>query len=139
VEELRRISTGPFSVNEAYTPENIASVSEKTLSEKLRPPIEVGSAFHRITLTEGAERRLLNGLCVPMAEAGRYVPGSVELRHGLCVEGGNMMGFADINFEESNFTENHSDIQILKPILKPKVNIVMGEYCLGEHYLGEQK
>lgn len=114
VEELRRLSTGPFNVCEAYAPEAIANMSE--LSEKLRSPREIVSAFHRIILTEDAERRLMNGLCVPLADAGRYVSGSGELRHGLCVEGVNMIGFADINAVEGG-----------APVLKPRANIFMGE------------
>ena len=113
VEALRRLSIGPFSVCEADTPENVVPFTERT-----RPLREVGSAFHRITLTEDAERRLSHGLCVPVAEAGRYVPGSSELRHGLCVEGGNMIGFADLDpFGGRNGA----------PLLKPRVNVAMDD------------
>jgi hypothetical protein len=43
-----------------------------------------------------------------MRAAGRYVPGCVELKHGLCVEGEKLFGFADLQEE----------------MLRPKVNIV---------------
>ena len=92
VEALRRLSIGPFGVNEAQAPESLADITG--ITKNLRSSREVGSAFHRVALTEDAERRLLHGLCVPLTEAGRYVPGGAELMHGLCVEGCNMMGFA---------------------------------------------
>jgi len=61
---------------------------------------------------------LLHGQSLPVAEAGRYVPGSVELRHGLCVEGENMIGFADV-------AECDNTCGAL--ILRPKVNVAMGD------------
>ncbi|MCL2010065.1 MAG: tRNA pseudouridine(55) synthase TruB [Synergistaceae bacterium] len=112
-EELRRLSIGPFSVNEAQTPDSLA---DSGISEKLRSLREVGGEFHRVVLTADAEKKLSHGLCVPLAEAGRYVPGNLELRHGLCVEGEAMMGFADIALGEGRggaFT------------LKPRVNVAV--------------
>jgi len=81
---------------------------------------EVGSAFHRIALTEDAELRLLRGQSVPVTEAGRYLPGISELGHGICVEGKNMIGFADV---AGGGCEN--DCGSL--FLRPKVNIALGD------------
>jgi len=114
VEELRRLSTGPFNVSDALIPENTTDLSDIP-DRSLCSLRAIVSAFHRIVLTAEAERRLLSGLYVPMAKAGRYVPGSLELRHGLCVEGAGMIGFADV---------------IEDLILKPRVNIT------GEHHDG---
>ena len=108
VEELRRLSTGPFDVSKAQVPEAVADMSDMSV----RPLREIASAFHRIILTEEAERRLLNGLYVPLASAGRYVSGNMELRHGLCVEGTGLIGFADV---------------IEGLILKPRMNIIMDD------------
>ena len=114
VEALRRLSIGPFNIHEAQTLEDLVDLSEKF--GKLRPLREIGSAFHRVVLTPNAERRLSNGLCVPMTEAGSYVSGSSELGHGLCVEGDNMVGFADIDLSW-DFDG--------APLLKPRVNIAI--------------
>jgi tRNA pseudouridine55 synthase/riboflavin kinase/FMN adenylyltransferase len=103
VEELRRLSIGPFRAADACSGENVDG-------KYLRPLREIGRAFHRFALSEEAERRLSNGLSVPLAEAGRYLPGTVELCHGLWVEGRKMIGFADI-------VKTH----VLS--LKPKANI----------------
>jgi tRNA pseudouridine55 synthase len=113
VETLRRLSIGPFNIHEAQNAEVLSGIPER-----LRSMREVGSAFHRIVLTADAEQRLLHGLRVPMTEAGHYVPGSLELRHGLCVEGRNMIGFADIGLSEDR-------CGVL--VLKPRVNIAMSE------------
>ena len=113
VEALRRLSIGHFRVHEAEAAENLV-----LFSAKLRSLREVGSAFHRIALTADAEQQLLQGRGVPLAEAGRYVPGSVELRHGLCVESENMIGFVDVGECENACGA---------PFLRPKVNIAMGD------------
>ena len=111
VEELRRLSIGPFSVHEARFD---CDYADADVSENLRSLREVASAFHRVILTPDAERRLLNGLCIPMAEAGRYVPGNTELTHGLCVEGENMIGFVDVCLSEGPCGAS---------LLRPRVNI----------------
>ena len=113
VEALRRLSAGPFNIHGAQAPDKFAD-----LSGKLRSLREVGSAFHRIVLATDAEKKLLHGLSVPMSKTGRYVPGSLELSHGLCVEGVNMIGFADVDFSENSCGA---------PILRPKVNVAMGD------------
>ena len=113
VEALRRLSIGHFRVHEAEAAENLV-----LFSAKLRSLREVGSAFHRIALTADAEQQLLQGRGVLLAEAGRYVPGSVELRHGLCVESENMIGFVDVGECENACGA---------PFLRPKVNIAMGD------------
>jgi hypothetical protein len=69
-------------------------------------------------LTKDAERRLLNGLNVPLAEAGRYFPGTVGLESGLCVQGERMIGFA-------RTTRSAAKDPIF---LKPEVNIVDVEF-----------
>jgi tRNA U55 pseudouridine synthase TruB len=97
VEELRRLSIGPFRDVDACSAEKLdALVLDPIGAGHIRPLREIGASFHRVILTEEAERRLSSGLCVPAAEAGRYLPGTVELRNGLCVEGKKMIGFADI-------------------------------------------
>lgn len=111
VEALRRLSIGHFRVDEAETSESIA-----VPVEKLRSLREVGSAFHRVALTADAEQRLLHGLCVAVAESGRYVPGRLELRHGLCVEGRNMIGFADVKEDPGGAL-----------LLKPRMNVAMDD------------
>jgi tRNA U55 pseudouridine synthase TruB len=114
VESLRRLSTGPFLVSDAFS----ALVSGAFDSRALRPLRDIGTSFHRVILTEDAERRLLNGLCVPIAEAGHYVPGTVELRQGLCVEGKTMIGFADVV---------RGLLQDGGTLLKPRVNIALDD------------
>ena len=113
VEALRRLSIGHFCVHEADTPENLAP-----FPKGLRSLREAASAFHRIVLTPGAEQRLLNGLCVPISEAGYYAPGSSELGYELCVEGENIIGFADIISSEGRYGT---------PLLKPKVNVAASD------------
>ncbi|NLL37232.1 MAG: tRNA pseudouridine(55) synthase TruB [Fretibacterium sp.] len=103
---LRRLSIGPFSVSCAVAPEPEAFLSAPPVD-----PREAVSSFQRICLTKEAQGRLLQGLPVPLSEAGRYVPGEQELAKGLCVEGSNMIGFVDF-FESSGRT-----------FLKPRANI----------------
>ncbi|MDR1376136.1 MAG: tRNA pseudouridine(55) synthase TruB [Synergistaceae bacterium] len=111
VEELRRLSIGPFLSLDACAMENI---DMKNIDPRhIRSPREIGAPFHRVVLTDEAERRLSSGLSVPAAEAGRYLPGTLELRHGLCVQGKKMMGFADI----SGMTDNSGTV------LKPRTNV----------------
>lgn len=105
VAELRRLSTGFFCVADAESPEILESGDDL----RLRSPGEVGAMFHRIMLTPEAERNLLNGLRVPLATAGRYVPGCVDLSKGLYVEGENMIGFAGIS------EDNADGVSCLKP------------------------
>lgn len=107
VEELRRLSIGPFRVSEACAPDGLSA----GFQGYFRSPREVGSAFHRVLLTAEAEDRLLKGLYVPLAKAGRYVPGTVALRDGLCVEGASMIGFADLMEAENGL------------VLKPRANV----------------
>jgi tRNA pseudouridine55 synthase/riboflavin kinase/FMN adenylyltransferase len=102
VEGLRRLSTGPFRDVDACAVENADARHIRSLRE-------IGTSFHRVLLTEDAERRLLRGLRVPAAEAGRYLPGTVELNQGLCVEGKKMIGFVDI------VKSGESDGVFLKP------------------------
>ena len=89
VEALRRLSIGSFHAVDAC-------IAENANEEHLLPLRAIGGAFHRFVLSNEAERRLSSGLCVPLAEAGRYFSGTMELRHGLWVEGKKMIGFADI-------------------------------------------
>ncbi|MDR1378867.1 MAG: tRNA pseudouridine(55) synthase TruB [Synergistaceae bacterium] len=91
VEALRRLSIGAFHVSDAYALEELEELGNLKNLINLR---ELGRPFHRIVLTKDAERRLLNGLCVPLADAGRYFPGTIGLGKGLCVEGERMIGFA---------------------------------------------
>ena len=105
VGELRRLSIGPFRVSDACPPDGPLKCS--------RSPREVGSAFHRVLLTPEAEDRLLKGICVPLTEAGRYVPGVVALKDGLCVEGVSMIGFAELAEAEGGL------------VLKPRANVAI--------------
>jgi tRNA pseudouridine(55) synthase len=106
VESLRRVSVGPFDVADAQAP------GDPDL-DRLRPLREAGIPFQRVSLTAGSERRLTEGLTVPLSEAGRYLPGTIELRHGLCVEGEKLFGFAEL--EPSGG---------LGALLRPRTNIV---------------
>jgi tRNA pseudouridine(55) synthase len=90
VEALRRLSIGPFHVSEASAPEDADA-------KRLLPPRAAGGVFQRVLLNADAERRLTNGLAVPLPEAGRYVPGSLPLKSGLCVEGKALFGFAALD------------------------------------------
>jgi tRNA pseudouridine(55) synthase len=81
VESLRRLSVGRFSVSDAGL---------------VKPTREAGEMFQRLTPTEETERRLIGGMSVPLRGAGRYVPGSMELRHGLCIDGARLFGFAEV-------------------------------------------
>jgi tRNA pseudouridine(55) synthase len=103
VEALRRLSIGPFHVSEACAPDAASA-------PRLLPARAVGSVFQRVLLSADAERRLSNGLAVPLSEAGRYVPGTLPLESGLCVEGGAaLFGFAEL---DENF------------LLRPQTNIL---------------
>ncbi len=115
---LRRLSIGQFSVSDACRDSELPQplLSRDLLSQSLLSIREVGFLFHRFLLTETAERSLSNGLCVSLSDSGRYIPGRLELRSGLCVEGKNMIGFADI------FKKDMSDSGTF--FLKPRTNIV---------------
>ena len=52
---------------------------------------------------------------MPLREAGRYVPGTVALRSGLCVEGAGMIGFADREPDGGGV------------LLRPRANILLEE------------
>jgi tRNA pseudouridine(55) synthase len=102
VEALRRLSIGPFPVSEACAP-------EAADAKRLLPPRAIGSVFQRVLLNADAERRLTNGLSVPLSGAGRCVPGTLPLESGLCVEGKALFGFAGLS---ENF------------LLEPRTNIL---------------
>lgn len=109
VEGLRRLSVGPFRVSDALVePFDFASAPLRSLREAVAP-------FSRVLLERGAEVRLINGLPVPLREAGRCVPGTVGLQDGLCVEGAELIGFAD--------REDHEG----EVLLRPRVNILLTE------------
>lgn len=101
---LRRLSIGPFGVQE--------SKPDILLQNR-----DLAKSFHRILLNEKSEEHLINGISVLLREAGAYVPGTVELTKGLCVEGRNMMGFAELLKSSAGL------------LLKPKANIL----DKGEH------
>jgi tRNA pseudouridine(55) synthase len=90
VEKLRRLSVGPFRVSEACAP-------EAADAGRLLPLRAAGGVFQRVLLNADAERRLANGLAVPLSGAGRYVPGVLPLASGLCVEGRAFFGFAGLD------------------------------------------
>ncbi|MDR3265781.1 MAG: tRNA pseudouridine(55) synthase TruB [Synergistaceae bacterium] len=134
VAELRRLSTGPFRVEDALMPDLSGGeffgrgVPGRKIEDCLRSPREIGPAFHRVLLSRDAERRLMSGLCVPLADAGRYVPGFVELSGGLCVEGENMIGFADVvpcPASEKNGKGTGLESEKSVPCLKPRANIAV--------------
>ena len=91
-------------------------------SAPLRSPREAVAPFHRILLTERAEACLRNGLPVPLREAGRYVPGTVGLAGGLCVEGAGMIGFVDREAGEKGAGEI---------LLRPRANISVRDEAEG--------
>jgi tRNA U55 pseudouridine synthase TruB len=107
IESLRRVSVGPFDAAGAQAPDELDL-------ERLRPLREAGIPFQRILLTADAERRLTDGLSVPLSEAGRCVPGTMELKYGLCVEGEELFGFAELESSGG-----------LAAFLKPRTNIVI--------------
>lgn len=115
IEALRRLSIGPFLVSEALSFPPDPGVP-------LRSPREAVAPFHRILLTERAEARLRNGLPVPLREAGRYVPGTVGLAGGLCVEGAGMIGFVDREAGEKDGGEI---------LLRPRANIFVRDEAEG--------
>ncbi|MDR3231087.1 MAG: tRNA pseudouridine(55) synthase TruB [Synergistaceae bacterium] len=130
VAELRRLSTGPFRVEDAFALSGGDVLDLETFGRKIgehvRSPREIGPAFHRVLLSPDAERRLMSGLCVPLADAGRYVPGFVDLSGGLCVEGEDMIGFADVvpdvadgktgkSASESEKTSSGTSLSCLRP------------------------
>ncbi|MDR1875339.1 MAG: tRNA pseudouridine(55) synthase TruB [Synergistaceae bacterium] len=126
VAELRRLSTGPFSVGDALT--GVDRGIDRSIEAHVRSVREIGRAFHRILLSRDAERRLVNGLCVPLADAGSYVPGCVELSGGLYVEGENMIGFVDIVEDEANKKIKKNEAAVgpsscPAPCLRPRTNI----------------
>ena len=110
VEALRRLSIGPFRVSEALS--DLSALA----SAPLRSPREAVAAFQRVLLTRRAEARLLNGLPVPLREAGRCAAGTIGLQDGLCVEGDGMIGFVE------RFEGEGGEGEIL---LRPKANILL--------------
>ena len=120
IEALRRLSIGPFLVSEALSFPPDPGVP-------LRSPREAVAPFHRILLTERAEARILNGLPVPLREAGRYVPGTVGFAGGLCVEGAGMIGFADREVGEKVAGERGGG----EILLRPRANISVRDEAEG--------
>ena len=121
IEALRRLSIGPFRVSEALS--DLSALA----SAPLRSPREAVAPFHRILLTERAEARILNGLPVPLREAGRYVPGTVGFAGGLCVEGAGMIGFADREVGEKEAGERGGG----EILLRPRANISVRDEAEG--------
>ncbi|MBR1672323.1 MAG: tRNA pseudouridine(55) synthase TruB [Fretibacterium sp.] len=111
VESLRRLSIGPFCVKDALSPEEAKALALRG-QLPLRSPRELGPLFRRIELTQEAETRLLHGLNVYLAGAGRCAPGRDTPGCGLCVTGRGMLGFAGRVEEEGML------------LLKPRANIL---------------
>ena len=113
VVELRRLSTGPFRVQDACLPEELGSRYENSLCSMRR----IGDLFHRVALTDDAERRLGNGLCTRLSAAGSYIAGTIPLESGLYVEGKSMIGFADIIYggQDGDEKEPAGDVAYLRP------------------------
>ncbi|GHT00357.1 tRNA pseudouridine synthase B [Synergistales bacterium] len=110
-EQLRRLSVGTFDVSSSRAP---AQIEDKAAClENIVSPKEAGRLFQKIFLTRDAETRLSNGLTVPMSEAGRLYPGSLDLSSGLYVEGERLFGFAKVLRDENNGCL----------ILKPETNL----------------
>jgi tRNA pseudouridine55 synthase len=118
VEALRRLSLGAFHVSDACSLEDLKNLND--IDSFLRPLGELGRQFHRVVLTQGAERRLLNGLWAPLAEAGRYfpAPGTVGLDKGLCVESEKGSATPMIGFVRAVRSKKGS------VLLKSEVNII---------------
>ena len=121
IEALRRLSIGPFRVSEV-----LSDLSALAFAP-LRSPREAVAPFQRILLTERAEARLLDGLPVPLREAGRYVPGTVGLAGGLCVEGAGMIGFADREVGKKEVGKKGSG----EILLRPRANISVRDEAEG--------
>ncbi|MBQ9565001.1 MAG: tRNA pseudouridine(55) synthase TruB [Synergistaceae bacterium] len=108
VESLRRLSIGPFRVEDAASPD---ALEQDPSPRFVRPLWGVPSAFHHIELTDEAEGALSHGSAVPMSGAGEVVPGMVAFSSGVCVVGKGTLGFAERVEREG------------APFLKPRVNI----------------
>ena len=94
VVSLRRLSSGPFRVEEGISPEEAETMALRG-QLPLRSPRELGPLFRRIRLTEEAETRLIYGQDVPLAGAGYGAAGRDAPDRRLCVTGRRMLGFAE--------------------------------------------
>ena len=88
VKKLERLSIGDFSLHNACD-------LEKLSLENLLPIECIGTFYNRIFLKVEAETRLLNGLSVPLNEAGEYVKGVIDAKH-VAVIGETLFGFAEV-------------------------------------------
>ena len=93
VAALRRTAVGNFTIEDAALSPEVFELPLRDLP--LRSPREAGRLFHRLELSADAEEGLLHGVTVPLAGAGRYVPGLVPLERAFCVEGRRMIGFVE--------------------------------------------
>ena len=114
VASLRRLSSGPFRVEEGLSPDEAeALVLRGTVP--LRSPRELRPLFRRVELTEEAETRLIYGQDIPLAGAGRCAAGRDAPGCGLCVTGRRTFGFAE-------------QIEVLgTALLRPRVNVLFDE------------
>lgn len=112
IESLRRLSTGGFHVDAALSPDR-AEVLLREGRLKLQPLSTVSRLFHRVELSGAAEAALLHGLPVPLAEAGRYVPGPVPPDQAFCAEGRGLLSFVDRR-DEGDGT-----------MLRPRANVLL--------------
>lgn len=110
VEALRRLSIGPFRVEDAHPLEALSS------PPPLLSPWEVVNAFHHIELTPNAEGRFRSGISVSLPLAGRCVPGMTSFPGGeICVAGERLIGFGERGGGRG------------QPLLLPRTNIVFEE------------
>lgn len=114
VESLRRLSIGPFSVEQAISLPEDSEGPELLPHLSFHPLRSVGQFFRRIKLNERAETRLLQGRTVPLKSAGRYIAEGLSAGEEICVEGTKMFGFAELIQEEDG------------TFLKPRTNILFG-------------
>ncbi len=114
VASLRRLSIGPFRVEEGISPEAAEALALRG-AFPLRSPRELRPLFRRIELTEEAETRLVYGQNIPLAGAGHCVAGRGTPGCGLCVAGRRTLGFAEQ-------VEAWGTI-----LLRPRVNVLFDE------------
>ncbi|MCR4819246.1 MAG: tRNA pseudouridine(55) synthase TruB [Fretibacterium sp.] len=114
IASLRRLSIGPFYAKQGLSPDTAEALALQG-QLPLRSPRELETLFRRVELTEEAETRLVHGLNVFLAGAGRCLAGRGTPGCGLCVAGRRTLGFAE-------------PVGALGTILlKPRVNILLDE------------
>ncbi|MCL1875709.1 MAG: tRNA pseudouridine(55) synthase TruB [Synergistaceae bacterium] len=93
VKKLTRLSVGNFSLNNACGLEDLSL-------EGLLPVESVGMFYDHVFLRSEAEERLLNGLRVPLRDAGEFAAGEISATKHVALIGKALFGFAEIRSDE---------------------------------------